>query len=128
MRDGNALREGDLLEEYYTNLNDAYEAMRQAFQVRGITQDEIAKRLGVDKGLISRRLNGQENLTLKTLSFMASAMMCTLTIDFTPYEMVRADIYEESQNPRDTSGRAHPRMLREPEVLGTDGVVERRAA
>lgn len=88
MTDGKKLDEGDLWEEYYTNLHRAYNAMRNAFRRSGITQDEIAAKLGVDKSLISRRLNGQENLTLKTLSFMGSALSCRLKIDYVPYEEV----------------------------------------
>lgn len=90
MTDGKALPLGELMEEYYDHLHEAYDAMRTAFKQRGITQDEIAKRLGVDKALISKRLNGQENLTLKTLSFMATAMECKLCVEYVPYEMIGA--------------------------------------
>lgn len=86
------LSKSDLWEEYYTNLHKAYNAMWQAFKKRGLSQDQIAERLAVDKALISKRLKGRENLTLKTLSFMASAMECRLTIDYTPYEEVQAPV------------------------------------
>ncbi len=86
------IAKSELWEEYYTNLHKAYNAMWQAFKKRGLSQDQIAERLGVDKALISKRLKGRENLTLKTLSFMASAMECRLTIGYLPYEEVEASI------------------------------------
>lgn len=92
MAGGSALSKSELLDEYNTVLHDAYSAMRGVFRrlaAGGLTQDDIAERLDVDKALISKRLRGRENLTLKTLSFMASAMGCRLSISFTPYASVR---------------------------------------
>jgi transcriptional regulator with XRE-family HTH domain len=85
-----AIPEDELLEDYYDNLHGAYNSMRETFQTRasqGLTQDDIAAMLSVDKSLISRRLNGGENLTLKTLSFMGSAMKCKVTVQYLPYEL-----------------------------------------
>jgi len=86
-----------LLDDYYANLHIAYNSMSDAFQYRahtgGLTQDELAQRLNVDKGLISRRLNGTENLTIKTLSFMGTAMGCRLNISFVPYEQMGSSNY-----------------------------------
>jgi transcriptional regulator with XRE-family HTH domain len=105
-----------LWEEYYTNLHGAYNAMWQAFKKSGLSQDEIAERLAVDKGLVSKRLKGRENLTLKTLSFMASAMGCRLSIGFTPYEAVEAarDSMCAIKRDKDTTNRTvdAPRELR----------------
>jgi transcriptional regulator with XRE-family HTH domain len=77
-----------LLDDYYANLHGAYNSMRDGFAASGLTQDYIAGALDVDKSLISRRLNGSENLTLKTLSYMGTAMGCRLNISFVPYAMV----------------------------------------
>lgn len=85
MTDGKAIKKGELWEEYNSTLNRAYIAMRRSFQRSGLTQDQLAAKLGVDKGLISKRLKGVENLTLKTLSFMANAMGCRLEINYVPY-------------------------------------------
>jgi transcriptional regulator with XRE-family HTH domain len=63
--------------------------MRRAFRIRlhsGLNQDRIADRLNCDKSLVSRRLNGEENLTLKSMSSLASAMDCRLVINFKPFE------------------------------------------
>ena len=70
--------------------------MRAAFEARsdkGLTQDDLACTLAVDKALISRRLNGEDNLTLKTCSFMATAMRCRLVVSFQPYEDVAGRNY-----------------------------------
>jgi hypothetical protein len=87
----NSIPDNDLREDYYDNLHTAYRNMRSAFGSRsasGVTQDDIAVKLGVDKSLISRRLNGEENLTLRTLSYMATAMECRLVIIFQPFESI----------------------------------------
>jgi transcriptional regulator with XRE-family HTH domain len=83
--------EDRLLDDYYANIHGAYRAMNDAFEMRadaGLTQDDIATMLNVDKGLVSKRLNGTENLTMKTLSYMGTAMSCLVTVTFTPYESV----------------------------------------
>lgn len=87
-QDVHPIARGDRLEEYYTVLQQSFNAMRLAFNEKCLSQDQIAARLGVDKGLISKRLKGQENLTLKTLSFMATAMDCRLQINFIPYDEI----------------------------------------
>ena len=92
MTDGERLPKSTLWEEYYIHLHRAYAAMRKAFQLSGLNQDQIAAKLGVDKSLISRRLNGLENLTLKTLSFMATAIGCRLKIEYVPYDEVQSSI------------------------------------
>jgi hypothetical protein len=77
-----------LLDDYYANLHGAYNSMRECFATCGSSQDHIAQSLDIDKSLVSRRLNGTENLTLKTLSYMGTAMGCRLHVSFVPYAMV----------------------------------------
>ncbi|MGB8630414.1 MAG: hypothetical protein WCD69_13630, partial [Xanthobacteraceae bacterium] len=69
-----------LWDDYYENLHFAYNAMRSRYADSGLTQEEIAFLLNVDKSLISKRLNGNENLTLKSMSHMGTAMECRLLI------------------------------------------------
>jgi hypothetical protein len=83
-----AISKDVLLDDYYANLHGAYNSMRQGFVTSGLSQEHLAAALDVDKSLISRRLNGSENLTLKTLSYMGTAMGCRLTVSFVPYAMV----------------------------------------
>jgi transcriptional regulator with XRE-family HTH domain len=93
MSGGKALTKAELLDEYYAVLHDAYGAMRNVFKrlaASGLTQDDLAEKLGVDKALVSKRLRGRENLTLKTMSFMATAMGCRLSIGYVPFDAVQA--------------------------------------
>jgi predicted transcriptional regulator len=41
---------------------------------RGLTQNEIAERLGVNASMISRQLSGETNLTLRSVAELAWAM------------------------------------------------------
>jgi hypothetical protein len=78
----------ELWDNYYTCLHDAYNVLRCTFEETGLTQDDLAGRLGVDKSLISKRLNGSENLTLKTMSFMGTGMGRYLLVSYLPYDQV----------------------------------------
>jgi len=84
------IKEDILWEDYYASLHRAYNSMLDVFQKRakeeGLTTAKLAKLLGVNKSLISRRLNGCENLTTKTLSNMASAMNSELMVELKPRE------------------------------------------
>jgi transcriptional regulator with XRE-family HTH domain len=74
-------------DDYYENLHAAYNSLRDTFKSSGLSQDELASRLGVNKSVISRRLNGSENLTIKTLSQMGTAMECRLITTYQPYAL-----------------------------------------
>lgn len=88
--------EPDLLEDFYECLHRAYRQLREAFTARartGLSQDDVAAKLDIDKALVSKRLRGLENMTLKTLSYMASALSCRLLIIFQPWEEVPGNNY-----------------------------------
>jgi hypothetical protein len=87
------ISDAELWEDYYIFLHDSYNAMRGAFDESGLTQDQLAVRLGVDKSLISRRLNGTENLTLKTMSHMGTAMGYRPVVNFVPFSQVGMSNY-----------------------------------
>lgn len=54
------------------------EEIRRAFveesERTGLTQQMLADKLGMDKGALSRRLNGQSNLTLATIAELAHGL------------------------------------------------------
>lgn len=81
-----------LLQNFYSALHAAYNSMLKAFRKReedsGFSQESIAILLNVDKALISRRLRGIENLTLRSLSYMATALNCRLIVKFEPNEEI----------------------------------------
>jgi transcriptional regulator with XRE-family HTH domain len=83
------LSQEELRDDYFVALYGAHDSMTSAYNLRaqqGWNQKAISIRLNCDESLVSRRLNGEENMTLRTMSGMASAMNCRLTITFTPYE------------------------------------------
>jgi Helix-turn-helix len=74
-------------DDYYEALHVAYNALRETFENSGLSQDELSELSGIDKSLISKRLNGSENLTIKTLSHMGSAMGHRVVVGYQPYDM-----------------------------------------
>ena len=80
----------DVLAEHWFDIRHAaYEELLQAFheaQKTGLRQDDIATRLGRDKGFISRCLRGEGNITLRTMSNIARAMDCRLDVRLTPLD------------------------------------------
>lgn len=93
-----------LLDDYYANLHGAYNAMRSAFHLSRLTQENIAEALNIDKALVSKRLRGLENLTIKTMSFMGTALGCRVDISFVPYETVGSANYYVGTNSAEITG------------------------
>jgi transcriptional regulator with XRE-family HTH domain len=65
---------------------------------RGITRADLAARMGVSPGRVSQILGGGENLTLRTLAALASALdarfdveLCSLKVDDTFTSREKAD-------------------------------------
>lgn len=73
-----------LWDEHYESLHAAYNALRRTFANSGLTQDQLAAKIGVSKSRVSKCLNGSENLTLKTLSRLGTAMGYRLLVRFQP--------------------------------------------
>jgi transcriptional regulator with XRE-family HTH domain len=59
---------------------DATEALARALRSCGMTQSELAARLGKTKGFVSQILGGGKNLTLRTLADVAGALGCKVEI------------------------------------------------
>lgn len=49
-----------------------------------LSRTELAKKLGVSKAFITKILNGNPNLTVKTMVSLAKALECKLDIDLCP--------------------------------------------
>ena len=62
---------------------------RRLHEEEGLTQAEIARRLNADPGLISRRMRGQQNMRLETLSDLARAMNCRVDVKLTSFKSVQ---------------------------------------
>ncbi len=60
-----------------------------AFYIReaeGMTRAQLAENLGIDKSVISRRLNGTSNMTLEVISDLARGMGFRPEMQLLPYE------------------------------------------
>src|SRR3712207_3758349 len=53
---------------------ELHRALRQMEEKEGLTQADIARRLGVHPSVVSRRFNGTANLTLEILADLSRAM------------------------------------------------------
>jgi transcriptional regulator with XRE-family HTH domain len=63
---------------------DFTEKVAAAMQERGMSRVELAQRLGVSKALVTKLLNGNPNLTIRTMVSLAAALKCELLVDFDP--------------------------------------------
>jgi transcriptional regulator with XRE-family HTH domain len=60
------------------------EALGEERKLRKLTRAEVARILGKDKAFVTRKLTGEENMTLETLSDLAFAMDRTIDIKLLP--------------------------------------------
>lgn len=60
--------------QFVANVRDAIKQTYTEGVADGLTQREIAETLGIDAALVSKRLNGPGNITLRTLSDLYTAM------------------------------------------------------
>lgn len=64
-----------------------YELTRQIIALRiqrGLTQKEVAQRAGTTQSVIARIENGEQNISIKTLSKLANALKANIRIDLQP--------------------------------------------
>jgi len=75
-----------LAEQAIINLT---EKIVEKMESMNISRAELAKKLGVSKAMVTRILNGNPNLTIKTIVSIANAMDCKMDIDLYPvhYEL-----------------------------------------
>jgi transcriptional regulator with XRE-family HTH domain len=66
-----------------------------------ITRAELARRLGVTKPFITKLLNGNHNLTVKTMVSIAKALECELMLDLYPKGFEQKIFYRKVTEPRD---------------------------
>ena len=92
-------------------LLDVHEAMWAAMQARGVSRSELAERLGTSRAYITKLLEGQENMTLKTLVRVANALEMKVVAKFVPRERAArpARSGRSSVAPTTRAGTAAPR-------------------
>jgi transcriptional regulator with XRE-family HTH domain len=72
--DARGLRQEELIIE-------VTEALARALRTSGLTQSDVAARLGKTKGFISQIMGGGNNLTLRTLADVAGAIGCRVQVN-----------------------------------------------
>jgi transcriptional regulator with XRE-family HTH domain len=64
---------------------------------RGLTRADLASRMGVSPGRVSQVLSGGENLTLRTLASIATALDARFELDLRPLEAGRGHAEDAPQ-------------------------------
>lgn len=67
------------------------EQLRLAMKVRGVTQSELAHRIGVTQGRVAQILSGRTNSTLRTLYRIADALGGRVVIRVEPFAALDAE-------------------------------------
>lgn len=74
----------DPAESLFLDLNmEIAEQIFNMMESQNLNQSSLAKKLGVNRALISKILKARENLTLKSLCKISIALNANLTISFT---------------------------------------------
>jgi len=63
---------------------DFTEKVVAAMRERDMSRVELALRLGVSKAFVTKLLNGNPNLTIRTMVSLAAALECELLVDIQP--------------------------------------------
>ena len=58
-----------------------------------ISRVELARRLGVSKAFVTKLLNGNQNLTIKSMLSIADALECEVNLDIYPKEFEVRNFY-----------------------------------
>ncbi len=67
-------------------LLDINEGLWAAMQARGVSRSDLAERLGTSRAYVTKLLDGQENMTLKTLVRVANALDMKVATKLVPRE------------------------------------------
>ena len=71
--------------------NDLYRQVIEYMEQEGLTQTQLAGKLGVSKGYVSQILKGEFNYTLKKLIDISLAIGCVPKIEYKSLESVMED-------------------------------------
>lgn len=101
-----------LLEEYKDDVEfitegiilDLNEKIVAKMEELNITRAELAKRLSVTRPFITKLLNGNHNLTVKTMVSIAQALECELVLDLGPKGFEQRIFYKKKAKIPDLSG------------------------
>ena len=80
--------EHDPESELYGVLLDVTEGIVKRMVEQGVRRTDLAERLGTSRAYVTKLLDGQENMTLKTLVRVANALEMKVDAKFVPRERV----------------------------------------
>jgi transcriptional regulator with XRE-family HTH domain len=69
------------------------EKIVEKMSAKNITRAELAKRLGVSKPMVTKLLNGNANMTIKTMVSVANALDCDINFDIFPKGSIPKTLY-----------------------------------
>lgn len=85
--------ETELAEHWYSFLHSVMAKLQTAYRAEkvttGLSQEDIAAKLGKSPASISRWLSGQHNMTMRTMHDLARGMGCRLVLTLEPLRNVR---------------------------------------
>src|SRR4029079_17159482 len=82
--------------DLYGVLLDVTEEIARGLIARSMKRSELAERLGTSRAYVTKLLDGQENMTLKTLVRVANALEMKVDTRFIPREQVARPAETES--------------------------------
>ena len=101
MSDAKPILKRELLAYRADIKNEIFRQIRLMFYRLKVTQKELAFRLAMDEGQLSRCLRGENDMRLETFSDLARALECRLDVRLTPLADVvasnKAQVYSVSQ-------------------------------
>lgn len=63
-----------------------------------LSQEDFAKKIGIDRAYLSRVENGKQNLTIESISLICSGLNISLNEFFSPFINVERGNYEKKRN------------------------------
>ena len=67
-----------------TTILDLTEKIVHKMQRAGLSRADLAQKLGVSKPFVTKLLNGNPNMTIKTMASIAHALECELNVELCP--------------------------------------------
>lgn len=86
--------------------NDALVLLQTALSSTGVTQKQLADKLGIGESRVSQVINGDGNIKLTTLARYMRALGYAVTVSVTPVERNIPELTRERRKPAITSGQA----------------------
>jgi transcriptional regulator with XRE-family HTH domain len=72
---------------------DLTERITATMNTLGVNRAELARRLGVSKAFVTKLLNGNPNMTVRTMVSVAKSLGCDVIIDICPEDLELTRVY-----------------------------------